>query len=709
MRPFAVELDESLAEGFSRQMMALARAGNVREESIHLLGRAARAVSRATSLGHVCLMLRELLGIDDETTLQSARGLLFESHLVAKELAQTPLPLVLDSEDRLYLGRYFDYERRLAAMLMARTTAATGSVDEVDAERLGRVFQNRPVDKGGQVDWQKLAVAMALRSRLTIITGGPGTGKTTTVVNLLACLLAKDPTLRIALAAPTGKAAQRMQDAIRERAGHLPEELRSLLPNEAFTIHRLLGVIPDSHRFRHHAENLLALDVLIIDEASMLDLALATKLVAAVPAEAKLILLGDKDQLAAVEAGAVFGEICNDPSISEPCRQHLAKLTGIAEDFILPPVVNERSPLPDAVIWLTENYRFGAYSGIGQLARAINNQDAAAALACLSCDQDNGVRFVEDGGAHLGLDSLAELAAGFDDYRLSVSEQGHNPATVFEAWSRFRILCAVRDSERGVEWLNNSMALNFRQRLNHALDDGRTHWYPGRPVMILRNDYVLKLFNGDIGIILPTADGKLMAYFPTNDSTQTRCCPDKTRLEAPPPLTGGGWGVGEGETYRAAAIPPILTRPPSDLSGDSVQYPLEGYLTESRQGGGDSVKSLLLSDKDSVQSPLVSDGGSVKSLLLSDKGFRVLDPVRLPPHETAFAMTVHKSQGSEFEQVAFVLPAYASTVLTKELIYTGVTRTRRQVTLYSSASVLGEAIARQCLRHSGLISRIRSE
>ena len=658
MIPFAVKLDESLADGFSRQMMTLASAGDVREESIQLLGRAARAVSRATTLGHACLLLGELLDTTDAVVLQQARDLLLATGLVAKELAQTPLPLVLDSEDRLYLGRYFDYERRLAAMLMARTETANVAADEADAERLGRVFTSRQTGTEGQADWQKLAAAMALRNRLTIITGGPGTGKTTTVVNLLACLLAKNPALRIALAAPTGKAAQRMQDAIRERASHLPEELRSLLPKESFTIHRLLGVIPDSHRFRHHAGNLLALDVLIVDEASMLDLALATKLVAAVPAAAKLILLGDKDQLAAVEAGAVFSEICNDPTVSEPCRQQLAKLTGIPPADILPPAVKVHSPLHDAVIWLTENYRFGKESGIGQLAQAINSQEVDRALACLRGDQDKGVRFVEDGGAHLGPESLAELVAGFDDYRRSVCDQGNNPAAVFEALGRFRILCAVRDSERGVEWLNNYIALNFRQRLNHALDDGRTHWYPGRPLMILRNDYVLKLFNGDIGIILPTAEGKLMAHFPANGPVQSL-------PETPPPLTGGGWGVGEETNCRATAIsPPTLTLP--------------------RQGGGDSVQSLL--------------GG----------GFRVLDPVRLPPHETAFAMTVHKSQGSEFEQVAFVLPAYASTVLTKELIYTGVTRTRRLLTLYSSANVLGEAIAKQCLRHSGLISRMQS-
>ena len=601
--PFAIKLDEALAEGFCRQLMLLARAAGAPDESVQLLGRAARAVSRATSQGHVCLLLAELLETDEAAALEHARRALFASGMVAD--SQAVLPLVLDREDRLYLARYFDYERRLAAMLLARADALppAEAVDEEDATHLSSVFAAR----GERADWQKLAVAMAIRNRLTIISGGPGTGKTTTVVNLLACLLGKEPKLRIALAAPTGKAAQRMQDAIRKRAGHLPEGLRALLPKEASTIHRLLGVIPDSCRFRHHADNPLALDVLIVDEASMLDLALATKLVAAVPEAARLIFLGDKDQLAAVEAGAVFGEISADPTLSGPCREQLARVSGLPVGVIQPPPVAGERSMADVVIWLTENYRFGQYSGIGRLALAINTRDEAAATRCLRGGADKeGVRWVEDGGVRLGAESMAGIAAGFNAYLQSVRAEGDNPSAVFAAWERFRILCAVRDSERGVQWLNEVMATTFRQRLRHAADDGHTPWYPGRPLMVIRNDYVLKLFNGDIGIVLPTPTG-LMAHF---------------------------------------------------------------------QGSGGT--------------------------------FRVLAPPRLPPHETAFAMTVHKAQGSEFEAVALVLPAHGSAVLSKELLYTAVTRARRSVTLYGSDSVLNEAIGRQTVRHSGLSARLRS-
>jgi len=657
-------LDQSLAAGLAHHLSALASGSQAPAASVALLGRAAQAISRATSLGHSCLPLAEILGTGQPAAVKEARDTLLTSGLVGKgEVGEPSLPLVLDQDNRLYLGRYFAYEGQLATLLMARATPTPADAEPEQAIA-GTDFPLAlglwpPWSDDQPPDWQRLAAAMAIRQRLTIISGGPGTGKTTTVVNLLACLLAKRPELRVALAAHTGKAAQRMMEAIRARASHLPEELRRLLPNQATTIHRLLGVIPGSHLFRHHQDNPLAIDCLIVDEASMLDLALAVKLLAAVPEGAKLVLLGDKDQLAAVEAGAVFSEISTDPAISEPCRQQLAALTGIHAEKIVPPLASRPSPLQNAVVWLTENYRFGKGSAIGQLAAAVNRQDAEAALAILRqppghgvvndhgvaqgrqttrnckrlqgapdarkqpasytgvceqaadkadgvpCDRLYGVRWLEDGDTILATASLAELIAGFTAYLQAVGQEKASPEAVFAAFDSFRILCAVRDSERGVDWLNGQLAATFRHRLNHPLDDGASRWYPGRPVMILRNDYGLKLFNGDIGIILANPQGKLMAHFP---------------------VTG--------------------------------------------------------------------------------HDFRLIDPVRLPAHETAFTMTVHKAQGSEFDQVALVLPAYASQVLTKELIYTAITRARQQVTIIGSAPVLGEAIARQCLRPSGLITRM---
>ena len=231
-------------------------------------------------------------------------------------------PLILDDDGRLYLHRYFDYERRLARRLM-RAFARPDGRHRQGRRRRSSTACSPPTRSGwaNRPDWQKIATALALERRLTIISGGPGTGKTTTVVNVLACVLAGNPDCRIRLAAPTGKAAARMLEAIRNAAAHLPADLRERLPAESFTVHRLLGVLPGSGEFRHHAGNPLPIDLLVVDEASMLDLALATKLVEAVPPAAHIILLGDKDQLAAVESGAVFSELSADPTLSNGVRR----------------------------------------------------------------------------------------------------------------------------------------------------------------------------------------------------------------------------------------------------------------------------------------------------------------------------------------------------------------------------------------------------
>ena len=238
-------------------------------------------------------------------------------------------PLILDADGRIYLHRYFDYERRLARRLMKPSPGRTGTIGIEAQALLDALFATNAKRLGDRPDWQKIATAMALLRPLTIISGGPGTGKTTTVVNVLACVLAGNPDCRIRLAAPTGKAAARMQDAIRKAAGHLPAELRDRLPAESFTVHRLLGWLPASGEFRHNADNPLPLDLLVVDEASMLDLALATKLFEAVPTSARIILLGDKDQLAAVESGAVFSELSADPTLSAACVEALSTITGI--------------------------------------------------------------------------------------------------------------------------------------------------------------------------------------------------------------------------------------------------------------------------------------------------------------------------------------------------------------------------------------------
>ena len=621
--------DHGLAEGFARHAARWAQAQGANAACVAAVSRAAAALSLAVSEGHVCLMLESFAatpGDDDATRGLDVAG--WRSALLASGIVGTPeapgvLPLILDADDRLYLHRYFDYERRLARRLtQARRAGADAGANETVASpelraRLAELFAANAARLDGAADWQQLAAALALRGRLTVISGGPGTGKTTTVVNLLACLIALTPDCRIALAAPTGKAAARMTDAIRQRAQHLPAALRDKMPTESSTVHRLLGVTPAG--FAHDAGNPLAIDALVVDEASMLDLALATKLLEAVPRTARIVLLGDKDQLAAVESGAVFAELSIDPTLTPDCVRDLAALTGTPVDLIAPPAPARASALQDCAVWFTQTYRFSRDSGVGRLANYVNTGKARAAADWLRDATDPDVRWLEAAAGTDPEQALHEMDAGFAAYRQALVADPGDAAAVTEAFGRFRVLCALRDGPRGVTALNAAMARRFRAALalpglpaaaSGAEGSLASPWFAGRPVLVLDNDYVLRLFNGDIGIALPDAHGDLLVHFP--DAT-------------------------------------------------------------------------------------------------APGGFRAIAPVRLPRHETAFAMTIHKSQGSEFDGILVVLPQQRSRVLTRELLYTAITRAKRQVTLVADEAVLAQAIGTPTTRHSGLLARLAEE
>ena len=611
----SISADQLLAQGFARHAARWAAAQGASADAVSALAHAAEALSLAVSEGHVCLMLASLAATrEDTSSLPSGvagwRTALRASGIVGTPEAPGALPLILDAQDRLYLHRYFDYERRLARRLtQARHADAREAVaaPEVHA-RLKELFAGNAARLGGGADWQQLAAALALRGRLTVISGGPGTGKTSTVVNLLACLLALDPGCRIALAAPTGKAAARMTDAIRQRAQHLPPELRERMPAASSTVHRLLGVTAAG--FAHDASHPLAIDALVIDEASMLDLALATQLLEAVPPMARIILLGDKDQLAAVESGAVFAELSIDPTLTPGCVRDLAAMTGTPPEAIVPPVPAQRSALQDCAVWFTQTYRFAADSGIGRLASDVNAGRSREAVEWLRGGGHPDAAWLET-VPHASLDAaMQQMDAGYAAYREAVTADATQVAAITEAFGRFRVLCALREGPRGVAALNAAMTRRFHAALDLpglAQGPGASPWFSGRPVLVTNNDYVLRLFNGDIGIALPDADGELLVHFPD------------------------------------AAAP---------------------------------------------------------------GGFRAVAPVRLPRHETAFAMTVHKSQGSEFDEVLVMLPEQRSRVLTRELLYTAITRARRRVTLVADATVLQQAIATPTTRHSGLLSRL---
>jgi exodeoxyribonuclease V alpha subunit len=562
---------------------------------------AALLVSRQRAGGHICLPLREIAGqplpavYRDLEVAPQADGWI--KKLQGSNVVGEPgefKPLILDKEGRLYLRRYWEYEKRLADIIKSRLKAVRPAANtELLRQGLKRLFP-----AGEQTDWQKVAAFTAVMNNFCVITGGPGTGKTRTVAAILALLLeqAGDHRLRIALTAPSGKAAARLKESVQDAKATLncAQEIKALLPAEATTIHRLLGTISDSPYFRHNAEHPLIADVVIVDEASMVDLALMSKLFQAVPQEARIILLGDKDQLTSVEAGYILGDICNTGAaihLSKEFGKLYAASTGETLDLKMRP---RESLIQDTIVELQQNYRFKSQGGIFMLTRAINAGAAEAAFQILRDKSQSEVSWRASPSARsLGAVLREKVIGGYQRY-LEIDD----PAEALAKFGEFQILCALRNGPYGVGELNRLA----EQSLSEANLVGREgQWYRGRPIMITRNDYNLRLFNGDIGLAFPDLDGEMRVFFANAD-------------------------------------------------GQIRQFP----------------------------------------------------PSRLPVHETVFAMTIHKSQGSEFGTVLMILPGDDAPILTRELIYTGLTRARDQVEIWSPENVLRAAIAKQASRTSGL-------
>lgn len=512
--------------------------------------------SRARFEAIVCLLSSQQNHGHSCIALDSEQRQLVQASGLVSQTDRTPLIL---EQDRLYLHRYWAYETRLAGRVaaMVRETSAEVASPPV----LERYFPS--VD--GEIDWQRQAAKSAVERKFCIISGGPGTGKTTTVVKILALLQELNPQpLHIALAAPTGKAANRLQESIGASKAGLPcdEPVRALIPESVSTLHRLLGVKPHSVYFYHDAHHPLPFDLVVVDEASMIDLALMCKLVEALKTGARLILLGDKDQLASVESGAV-----------------LADLTAA---------------LPNNTLQLQKTYRFDA--NIKQLADAVNRQQADSAWQLLQQGRDN-----------IGLleaELIDYVSAAQQPYLESIAKQA-DYRQIFQAFNRFQVLCSNRQGSNSVADINHRV----EQRLVAAGLIQRTGiWYNGRPVMATQNDPALHIYNGDIGLCLsdPEQTGKLMVYFQRPD-------------------------------------------------------------------------------------------GSFKKIL----------PSRLPHCETVFAMTIHKSQGSEFDEVLIVLPDQINPILTKELLYTAITRAKRSVKLAAARTVFMQAVRQQVERYGGLVEKVR--
>ncbi len=562
------------------------------EESPELLLAAALA-SRAVGEGHICLPLGEVASapvFGPELSEIAPDRSSWRSALLATRVVGRPgeaAPLILDQADRLYLARHYACERLISDDLLQRSLCDTEEDLARAASLLDILFDDANSD-------QKLAAAAAVVQRFLVISGGPGTGKTHTVARILALLQSlAGGGLRIGLAAPTGRAAVRLHEAIVLARQTLPEEFAALVPDTTHTLHRLLGLDPGSGACRFNRDNPLQLDLLVVDEASMVDVPMMAGLLEALPDQARLILLGDRDQLTSVEAGSLFGDLCGD--LDREWSAPFCDRLGLVSGMPLAPK-KEKRWFGDSVVLLQKSYRFSPGSGIGALAAAVNAGGSGAV-------RENLVRGYPD------LDWIEPVENDFATWIQERLARGlrpcldaEGPGEALAALAGFRVLCAVREGRSGVAGINHLVEAMLARR--GRIGQGEL-WYRGRPVMVRRNHYGLQLFNGDIGVAWPDREGHMQIWFNRPDGS----------------------------------LEPIA-------------------------------------------------------------------PARLPDHETAYATTVHKAQGSEFDEVLFVLPLEDSRVLSRELIYTGITRARKQLTLYGDSGLLAESIGRRVVRYSGLAERL---
>jgi len=560
-------------------------------------------VSSQLAQGHVCIDLNQLDEIVDHwpselriivlEILSRQTSALIDGKIISDGSILTPL--VIDN-NRLYLHRYWHYECKVAAKLLSPSTEEFSAVSaQVLKAKLDKYFNNVE-----QPDWQRIAAALTCNQLISVISGGPGTGKTTTVTKLLAIYietqLMKGKRPIIQLAAPTGKAAARLSESIAQAKAALmmPENVMSLIPEQGKTLHRLLGARAKSKKFIHNADNPLLVDLLVIDEASMIDLPMMASIVDALSSQTRLVLIGDRDQLASVEAGSVLGDICAVPKLACYSRQQ-TQLLEISCGFSN----NEHSEylFADHIAFLQKSYRFNSDSGIGELARVCNAGDVQGVERVINAGFNDLTWLVPSSDEKQLLTPIIE---GYANY-IELMKNSASPEQLLTGFNGFQVLCAQRVGPYGVEKINEQLEAYFEKR---KLKESDNRWYSGRAIMITRNDNQMQLYNGDIGIAChDQSSGQLKVWF--------------------------------------------------------------------------------------------EQAGELRALL----------PSRLPAHESVFAMTVHKSQGSEFTHVMFVL-AQSTKVVNRELIYTAITRAKARFSFLGLEKVLKRAVGLTTKRSSGLADRI---
>ncbi|MCK9225521.1 MAG: exodeoxyribonuclease V subunit alpha, partial [Candidatus Muirbacterium halophilum] len=535
--------------------------------------------------GHTCIPIEELNNIIKDlkykNNIDLDLDLNLEDFFNSEFFKNKNTPIIIEN-NKIYMKKIKKYEETIRNYIYSKKHSK--NIVELP-KSFDKVFGNSQ-----EIDWQKIAGICVFRNKFTAITGGPGTGKTTTVAKIICALLIDNENLKIKLCAPTGKAAVRITESIQNsvkflKENNIKQEILDKIPTEATTIHRLLGSKKFTTEFKHNENNPIQADIIFVDEASMIDLGMMAKLIKGLDKHTQLVLIGDMDQLASVEAGSVFGDICRRGAdnytkdfIKEFIKENTDKLN------------NKKSDLKDSIVILKKVYRFDAKSGIGKLAITVNNMNIKESLQLLSkCN--NNIEYFEK----LQLEEIInKVINGYSDYIKLIENKEENPEKIYNAFNRFRTLCNIKKGRFGTESINEQICQKFRK------NPAKKHFY-GMPIMIGKNYHNFEIYNGDTGII---------TYLDENE--------DK----------------------------PLFT-------------------------------------------------------ITNNKGVKTVSLGLIDQWEAAFAITIHKSQGSEFENVLTVLSGKTD-FSTKELLYTAITRAKDKFSLYSEKEILKNTITRKITRYSGL-------
>lgn len=569
------------------------------------------ALSFALQEGHICIdvseglpsLVAEEFNVPVDTPFELDEAIILRAPLLEA-------PFILDG-NLLYFQRWYKYETAIAKFLETAMVAPSKEIDWAQMSlHFNRYFPNIHKDNTSRVDWQFVAALSAVAHPITFVTGGPGTGKTTTVSKMLAILLAQNPALKIAMVAPTGKAAARLTESMRKAVGSMDEEVQSLLLQApASTIHRLLGQVANSIYFKHNAHNLLTIDVLVVDESSMIDVALFAKLLSAIPPNCKLIFLGDKNQLAAVEAGSMYGDLCSlfvaRNTFNEAFVKLVEHIAPLQANLLQKNTILSDSIFINRVVTLEHSYRFSDEDGIGLLSKAIIENDTNYLCQYIAEKGNNHVVFDEANNTEVWHQFLQH-------YRHYIFDEQGQPRTILAALENMNhcmVLAAMREGNNGVYNLN-VLIEQYLHKHNWLHIDGPMYNY--KPIMITENNYQMEVYNGDVGLVFKDElDGEYKIHFWVRD-----------------------------------------------------------------EQGNSQIKKVL--------------------------------PSFLNAYETCYAMTIHKSQGSEYNHILMMLPNNEEhKLLTCELLYTGITRAKHSVVIQANSELFLQACATKVERKSGLLQRLK--